>query len=107
MVSKEDIQKLAELSRITLTDSEMESLQKDISNILDYVGQVSAVSDGGDAVASGLSKASPPELRNVMREDIPYEESSQLKAAREDILNAFPRREKDFNVVRKIIQKDE
>ncbi len=107
MISKEDIQKLAELSRIKLDDTEMESLQKDISNILDYVGQVSAVSAGGDALAAGLSKASPPELRNVMRGDVPYMELSQLKDARKDIVAAFPRNEKDYNVVRKIIQKDE
>lgn len=107
MISKEDIQKLAELSRIKLTDTEMESLQKDISNILDYVGQVSAVSAGGDALATGLSKASPPEPRNVMRDDVPYEEGSALKGARDAVVAAFPKNEKDYNVVRKIIQKDE
>lgn len=104
MISKEDIQKLAELSRIKLTDAETESLQKDISNILDYVETVSTVeipqSEASWDKEVGLN-------HNVMRDDIPYEEGSQLKGAREDILNAFPRREKDFDVVRKIIQKDE
>jgi aspartyl/glutamyl-tRNA(Asn/Gln) amidotransferase C subunit len=99
MISKEDIQKLAELSRIELTDAEMESLQKDISNILDYVGQVSAV-EGGTEKEAGLN-------HNVMRDDVPYAEDSALKNVRADVVAAFPEKKNDYNVVRKIIQKDE
>ncbi len=97
MISKEEIAKLAELSRIELSDAEMESLQKDISNILDYVGQVSAV-EGAEEKEVGLN-------HNVMRDDVPYDEGSALKAAREDIVKAFPKSERDYNVVRKIIEK--
>lgn len=99
MISKEDIQKLAELSRIKLTDPEMESLQKDISNILDYVGQVSAI--------EGSADKNVPLNHNVMRDDVPYMELSQLKDARDEIVSQFPKEEKGYNVVRKIIQKDE
>jgi aspartyl/glutamyl-tRNA(Asn/Gln) amidotransferase C subunit len=99
VISKEDIQKLAELSRIKLTDAEMESLQKDISGILDYVGQVSAI--------EGSAEKNVPLNHNVMRDDIPYEETSQLKDARDAIIAQFPKQEKEYNVVRKIIQKDE
>ena len=99
MISKEDIQKLAELSRIKLGDAEIESLQKDISNILDYVGQVSAI--------EGSAEKTVPLHHNVMRDDAPYEENSPLKGAHEDIVAAFPRKEGDYNLVRKIIQKDE
>jgi aspartyl/glutamyl-tRNA(Asn/Gln) amidotransferase C subunit len=99
VISKEDIQKLAELSRIKLTDAEMESLQKDISGILDYVGQVSAI--------EGSAEKDVPLNHNVMREDMPYEAGSPLKGAREEIVRAFPRKEAGFDVVRKIIQKDE
>lgn len=97
MISKEDIQKLAELSRIELTDEETASLQKDISNILDYVGQVSSV--------EGSAEKTVPLNHNVMRDDVPYADDSQLKGAREDIVAQFPRREGDYNVVRKIIEK--
>ena len=99
MISKEDIQKLAELSRIELTEEETASLQKDISNILDYVSQVSAV--------EGSAQKEVPFNHNGMRDDVPYEEGSQLKGAREDIVAQFPRQEGGYNVVRKIIQKDE
>jgi aspartyl/glutamyl-tRNA(Asn/Gln) amidotransferase C subunit len=99
VISKEDIQKLAELSRIKLSEGEVEALQKDISSILDYVGQVSAV--------GGSAEKEMPLHHNVMRDDVPYAEGSQLKDAREDIVAAFPQQKNGYNVVRKIIQKDE
>ncbi|MDE1924812.1 MAG: Asp-tRNA(Asn)/Glu-tRNA(Gln) amidotransferase subunit GatC [Patescibacteria group bacterium] len=106
MISKEEVLNLAELARLKLSDAEVESLQKDISNILDYVGQVSAV---------GVSDVEQlkPILRNVMREDKPYGAGSvMMLGSREALLEALPKKEKApmggfFNVVRKIIQKDE
>ncbi len=95
MVSIEDIRGLAQLARLKLTGAEEEALQKDISSILEYVGQVSAISTMGEK--------EKPLLRNVMREDA----TTEVLGAREDLLAAFPTREGDFNVVRKIIQKDE
>lgn len=99
MISKEDVIQLAELSRIELTEEEIAALQKDISSILDYVGQVSSV-EGSPEKEVGVH-------HNIMRDDFPYADDSALKAAREDIVSAFPKRKDDFNVVRKIIQKDE
>ena len=88
MITKEEVQHLATLARLELSDTEMEGLQKDISNILDYVGQVSAVSMGDAAPKA-------PVQRNVL-------------LGKEELLReAFPKREGAYNVVRKIIQKDE
>lgn len=106
MISKEEVLKLAELARLKLDEGEVESLQKDISNILDYVGQVSAVSTKGDALTPRLSKTSPL-LRNVMREDTPRGTGDTLLGKEEALRAAFPKREGQYNVVRKIIQKDE
>src|SRR3989344_2656696 len=106
MVSKEDIKNLAELARLQLTDEETTGLQKDISNILEYVGQVSAASQG-DTLTPGLSKVSPLIPHNVMRDD-KMRDSTDLLAGKEEVLRAaFPKREDSYNVVRKIIQKDE
>jgi aspartyl-tRNA(Asn)/glutamyl-tRNA(Gln) amidotransferase subunit C len=95
MISREEILNLATLARLKLTENEVVALQKDISSILDYVGQVSAVEVGGEKET--------PLNHNVMREDVP----SATLGAREELLKAFPIREGDYNVVRKIIQKDE
>ena len=106
MISKEEIGSLAELARLKLTDEEVVGLQTDISNILDYVGQVSAVSQG-DTLTPGLSKVSPSSNYNVMREDAPRPAGDTLAGKEEALRAAFPKRDGDHNVVRKIIQKDE
>ena len=99
MVTKEDIQNLATLARLKLSDTEVESLQKDISSILEYVGQVNAV--------SGDEARSTPLLLNVMREDTPRASGDLMAGKEEAVRAAFPKREGGYNVVRKIIQKDE
>ena len=104
MISKEEVLNLATLARLKLSETEVESLQKDISNILDYVGQVSAVSGQGPTLDQGSSRS---DLKNVMREDVPREADDALAGKEEVLRAAFPKREGGFNVVRKIIQKDE
>ncbi len=100
MISKEEIQHLAELARLELEGGEVATLQTDNSNILEYVGQVSAVSIDGSAPEAGV-------VRNVLRPDVPRAEGDILKDKRDALLKALPKREGDYNVVRKIIQKDE
>lgn len=99
MISKEDVIQLAELSRIELTEAEIESLQKDISSILEYVGQVSSV-EGSPEKEVGVH-------HNVMRDDVLYAEGDPMRVAREAVLAALPEKKNDYAVVRKIIQKDE
>ena len=99
MISRDEVLNLAELARLKLSDAEVEALQKDISSILEYVGQVSAVE---------LSTATEvPLVHNVMRADAPRAATDPLAGKEEAVRGAFPTREGDFNVVRKIIQKDE
>src|SRR5258708_1627406 len=103
MISKEEVQNLATLARLELSSTEVESLQKDISNILEYVGQVSAVSlkDGA------LPQVPFNQPHNVLRNDAPRDAGDVMAGKEEKIKEAFPKREGDYNVVRKIIQKDE
>jgi len=99
MISKEEIINLAELARLQLSEGEMETLGKDISNILDYVSQISVT-------APDVQKEKPL-VHNVMRADEPRKADDMLAGKREVLLNALPKRKDDFAVVRKIIQKDE
>ena len=99
MISLEEIQNLARLARLKLSPQEEESLQKDISNILDYVGQVSSVPMPEKKEDAGL-------WHNIMREDTPRA-GGTLAGKEEALIQAFPKSEKGYNVVRKIIQKDE
>jgi aspartyl-tRNA(Asn)/glutamyl-tRNA(Gln) amidotransferase subunit C len=100
MISKEEVEGLASLARLQLAPGEVESLQADISNILDYVGQVSAVS-------VDAANVTPPLVRNVLRSDTAREEGNIMAGKEEGVKAAFPKKEGAYNVVRKIIQKDE
>ncbi|MDB5224527.1 MAG: hypothetical protein JWO43_149 [Candidatus Adlerbacteria bacterium] len=101
MISLQDILALAGLARVKITKAEAVGLQNDFSTILDYVGQVNAV--------SSTVEASVPEHHNVMREDVPYAERDivAMVGRRDVLVQAFPEEKDGFNVVRKIIQKDE
>ncbi len=99
MISREEVENLAELARLELSEGEIVSLQKDISDILDYVGQISTVS-AGEVKDPGLN-------RNVLRADLPRAADDVFAGKREALLAALPKREGDFVLVRKIIQKDE
>ena len=100
MISKEEVQNLATLARLDLGEGEVASLQKDISSILEYVGQVSAVS-------VDTKGAEAPLVRNVLRADVARAEGDTMSDKEENVKAAFPKREGEYNVVRKIIQKDE
>ncbi len=100
MISREDIEGLAKLARLSLSDKEKEVLKNDVSNILEYIGQVTAV------VGDGFGPIAPLH-HNSMREDIPRADKDQLTGKEEAIRAQFPKRDSNYNVVRKIIQKEE
>jgi aspartyl-tRNA(Asn)/glutamyl-tRNA(Gln) amidotransferase subunit C len=94
MVKIEEIEKLAELSRITLAPEEKESIRKDIESILDYVAEVK------EASASLASLNSEGLVKNVMRED---EISNKSGEYSQDLLKEAPRREGNYVKVKKIL----
>ena len=100
MISQEEIEHLATLARIELCEGEVESLQKDISDILEYVGQVAAV-------PQGTNGAAVPKNHNVLRADTARADDDALLGKDALLRDAFPKQENGYNVVRKIIQKDE
>lgn len=102
MISKEEVLNLAQLARLQISDQEVESLQKDISNILEYVGQISAVSVAGDGKMPEV-----PLNHNVLREDVVRGKGDPMAGKEESIRKEFPRREGDYLAVQKILQKDE
>jgi len=62
MITVKDVEKLAELSRIALTQEEKQNLTTEIGSILDYVGQIQSVGADGENKKAGL-------IVNVMRDD--------------------------------------
>lgn len=100
MISREEIEHLATLARIELREGEVESLQKDISDILAYVGQI-------ESVVGGAAEPVLPLHHNVLRADTLRADDDQLAGKEEAVRAAFPKEQNGYNVVRKIIQKDE
>ena len=92
MIEKKDIEKLALLARIEVSEAEKESLASSIESILGYVGQVTSVSERAEV---GL-----PPLRNVMREDeIRHKEGDFTEA----LLSNAPARDGNYVEVKKIL----
>jgi aspartyl/glutamyl-tRNA(Asn/Gln) amidotransferase C subunit len=66
MISREEVQHIAKLARLGLTEKEVKKYQKELSSILDYVGKLKKI----DTELSALSPEShPSEFENITRED--------------------------------------
>jgi len=92
-IELKDVEHLAGLARIAVSDDEKKILQHDLEEILGYVSQVTKV-------VAELGKPEAGELRNVMRDDInPHEGGTYT----EDILKQAPSREGNRVFVKKIM----
>ena len=97
MITVVELEHIAKLSRIELTDADKSSLIKEFDSILGYVDQLKKVEvslDAADRVGA---------VKNVMREDVAVSVSD---ADREGLLDEAPHREGDFIAVKKIIAQD-
>jgi len=93
MISDKDVQKLSTLSRISVSNDELVSISKEISSILEYVGQIDK------AVGGNAPEVSYP-IINALRED---KNPHDTGAYTEKILSEAPAREKDYIKVKKIL----
>lgn len=98
MITTEDIQKLAELSRIKIAPEEQESLRTEIESILGYVDQIKKASQASDVVVTPVIETGA--LHNVMREDGEPHMPSEFT---EKILANAPAREENYLKVKKIL----
>jgi aspartyl/glutamyl-tRNA(Asn/Gln) amidotransferase C subunit len=91
MLKSDNIKALAKLARIHIEDKESESLAKETSAILDYVGEIKKIS--GDVAVTKINQ-------NVFREDdrhhLPGEYTSEL-------LESSPKRQDEYVKVRKVL----
>lgn len=93
-MKKEDITHLAKLARIAVTDTEAESLARDITGILSYVSEIEEITGNKEnEKVVGL-------LANVMREDADPHEGGKYT---EDLLALAPERDGQYVKVKKII----
>ncbi len=93
-LSPEEFKKLALLSRLDIDESEMDSVNQQMNDILSYMELI------GQADIEGVvPTAHAVELRNVMREDIPHESFTN-----EEALANAPEKEGNYFKVPKVMQ---
>ena len=95
MITTQELDNLANLAHIKLTDADKESLIKEFDSILTYVDQLKKVNVSLD------TESRVGTVRNVTRIDQVISTSSQ---DREGLLNEAPDREGDFIAVKKMIE---
>lgn len=93
MFTRADVEKLAALARISVTEEEASALAKDIEAILSYVSEIKKI--------KGEASLEEP-LANIMRED---GEPHEAGLHSENLLREAPHRRGDYIQVKKIISK--
>jgi aspartyl-tRNA(Asn)/glutamyl-tRNA(Gln) amidotransferase subunit C len=93
-MKKEDIEHLAKLSRIAVTEEEATALAEDITSILGYISEIEEIT-GGEGVTKEVGT-----LYNVMREDA---EPHAPGLYTDDLLSAAPDRQGQYVRVKKIL----
>lgn len=91
-----DVENLAELAKIELSEEEKKTILKDMEGILEYVKVVEQVE---------VPEIEPEYIfRNVWREDLPAEEGSKASFFSSDlIIKQFPDAQDGFLKVKKIL----
>ena len=73
-ITKEELRKIATLSRINLTDEELTKFGDQLSSVIDYVKEIDEVD------TSDSPKTSSPKATNVFRPDTPEPSLTQKEA---------------------------
>ena len=94
-VSSDDVKKLAQLSRVALTDGEVEKLRGEIDAIVEYINAVQKM-----PMPEGVAPNPHLDIVNVMRGD---EHPHAGGAYSEDLKAQFPHKDGDYLRVKKIL----
>lgn len=93
-VSKEDVKHIGELSKLYLTDEELEKYTKDLSNIVDFANELANIN-----VEGVKSTAHIMDIKNVFRKD-----EAKPSYDREEILKNAPLKEAGCISVPKVVE---
>ena len=93
MISRDEVKKLASLSRLALTDEEIEKFQGEIDAILGFVAKVKEAAESAPTPAYALM--------NVLREDVVVHDKAKYT---DKLVSASPAREGQYVKVKKIIE---
>ena len=94
MLSKSEVQKIASLARIEITDQEAEKYSTELSDILGFVEKLNEADTEGVNPIAHITGA-----KKVTREDKVVEYSDETK---ENIIKNFPEKKDRFNKVKAV-----
>lgn len=95
-MNSEDIKKLADLSRLNLTETDIENYKKDFNGILEYINTLKDISV---SQTDEQNREDTPHV-NILRED----DDSYVSGEYTDVLiSAAPEREGDYIKVNKVL----
>ena len=96
MLSREEVQHIAKLARLGLTEKEIGKFQKELSSILDYIEKLKEVD---------ISKVEPTshsiKVENIMRGDEPKEKKLET---RKKLIEMAPETKEGFLKVKSILK---
>lgn len=98
IMKRADIEHLARLSRLRLTEDELSHFETELSSIMSYVSEVSGIADD-----EGLLKPQIGVVHNVFRKD---EITNQPDDFTKDIIAEMPHAEGRMMSVKKILNTD-
>ncbi|KND47035.1 MAG: aspartyl/glutamyl-tRNA(Asn/Gln) amidotransferase, C subunit [Parcubacteria bacterium C7867-004] len=97
MATKEEVQKLASLSRIEVPEADLERFAAEFDSLIGYVGKLDELE------LPDMKDMKIPEVRNVFRED---GEPDEIGAWTEKLLAQFPEKDGNLLSVKQIISHD-
>jgi len=95
MISKKQVEHIAKLARIELTNQEKEKFTKELSSILDYVEQLNKVDTKDIESIKQITG-----LKDVMRKD----EAKKREKTRDKLLKQAPKRKEEYFKVPKVFE---
>ena len=93
-ITKEEVLKLAKLSKLSLSDDQLEKFRSELESLLTYVDQLQSVDTEGLQPTNQVTG-----LTNVMREDIVVENVSQ-----KELLKNAPATQDDLIKVHRVLE---
>ncbi|MDD3399928.1 MAG: Asp-tRNA(Asn)/Glu-tRNA(Gln) amidotransferase subunit GatC [Candidatus Paceibacterota bacterium] len=97
MLNKEEVQRIAALARLELSEKELEKYRKELSSILDYIEKLEEVS------VKGVEPTSHPGgLKNIFRED---EEKGKDEERARGMIESAPGEKDGYVKVKSILKR--
>jgi len=94
MITRKEVQHIAKLARLGLTEKEIEKFRRELSSILDYVAKLKKID------VSRVEPTSHPRLvKNIMREDESKDEKIEV---RKKLIEMAPNKEKGYVKVKSV-----